>query len=273
MRRGLYHPFPPPGPEERMLLDFAASLRAIEIKDAAIAHISAARLWGAKWLTEPDFRDTWIACDVPRKPRYYPGLRILPSGIAAEDLTVADGLPVSAPARTAVDLARHLAFDPALVAIESLRHRHAITDAQLADVLERCRGWPHIRRARKVIEFSTALSESPLESRFRLAFRCADVPPYRQQVKFRDGNGDERRVDFLFGRRSGVEADGRIKYQTPEDLWEEKRREDALREIGVPLLRLTAPDLRGDPRRLRRRVIDHMIRAGDWIDGVGPVPL
>ncbi len=272
MRRGLYHPFPPPGPEQRMLLEFAAALRAIQIKDAAIAGISAARLWGAQWLHEPGFSDVWVACDVPGKPRYYPGLRVLPAAFPAEDLTRSEGLPVSTPARTAVDLARHLSFDPAVVAIESLRYRYAISDGELAGVLARCRGWPYIRRARRAIEFSGASSESPLESKARLAFYYADVPPYRQQVEFIDAYGVRRRVDFLFGRRSGVETDGRVKYRTPEDLWKEKRRTDGLNEAGVALLRLGASDLRVDPRALRRRIIDHMSRAGDWIDGVGPVP-
>ena len=271
LRRGLYHPFPEPETVERMRLDCAAALRAVDLKDAALAHVTAARLWGAKWLAAPPSSDVWVACDVPGKPRYYPGLRILPSALPAEDVTVVDGLPVSRPARTAVDLARHLAFDPALVVVESLRHLHGIGDAELNATLERCRGWPHIRRARRVIAFSSALSESPLESQARLAFLRAGVPVYRQQVEVRDAYGEQRRLDFVFGRRSGVETDGRVKYQTPEDLWKEKRRADGLHEVGVLLLRLSAADLRGDHRVLRRRIVDHMIRAGDWIDGLGPV--
>lgn len=273
LRRGLYHPLPAPEPDRRMRLDFAAALRALQVKDAVLTHFSAARLWGAKWLHEPADTDVWVACDVPRTPRYYPSLRVVPSKLAAEDLTTIDGLPVSTPARTAVDLARHLTFDPAVVVVESLRHLYKIGDDELSAVLARCSGWPHIRRARRVIEFSSALSESPLESQGRLAFLRADVPTYRQQVEFIDAHGERRRVDFVFGRWSGTETDGRIKYKTPEDLWDEKRRADALHEVGVPLLRLTAADLRVEPRVLRRRIIEHMIRAGDWIEGVGPVEL
>lgn len=271
LRRGLYYPFPDPPATERLRLDCAAALRALDVKDAALAHVSAARLWGAKWRQDPVSSDVWIACDVPGKPRYYPGLRLLPSKLAAEDVTTLDGLPVTTPARTAVDLARHLEFEPAVVVVESLRHLYGIGDAALSAVLERSAGWPHIKRARRVIAFSSALSESPLESEARLAFRRADVPGYRQQAEFLDANGDRRRLDFLFGRRSGVETDGRIKYRTPEDLWEEKRRADALLEAGVHLLRLGAADLHGDPRALRRRIIEHMMRAGDWPEDVGPV--
>ncbi len=272
LRRGLYHPLSPPSdPAVRLRLDCAAAIRAVDIKDAAIAHLTAGRLWGTKWRTEPTDDRIWVACDVPKKPRYYPGLRILPAGLPDEHVTLLDGLPVSTPARTAVDLARHLQFEPGLVAVESLRFQHKITDAEVQAVLDACRGWPHIRRARRTIEFSTDLSESPLESDTRLAFLRAVVPGYRQQVEVVDALGIVRRIDFLFGLRAGVETDGRLKYASAEDLWKEKRRQDALAEVGIPLLRLTAADIYGDPRMLNRRIIDHMIRTGDWIEGVGPV--
>ncbi len=272
VRRGLYHPSPPPlDPKRRMVLDFAAALRAVEAKGAAIAHISAARAWGAKWLTEPSNSDVWVALDVPGTPRYYPGLRILPVGLPAEDLTAFEGLPITTPARTAVDLARHLPFEPAVVVIDSLRYAHQITDAQLAAVLERCHRWPFIRRARRAIEFSIMEAESVLESRFRIRFAQIGLAGSRWQVKVIDGDGVERRIDSVFGKRAGIEVDGRVKYKEPKDLWDEKRREDALRRVGYPLLRLNAEHLRLDPRVLRRMVIDHMISTGDWIEGQGLV--
>jgi hypothetical protein len=272
LRKGLYAPRPVRDPDDRQLLELAAALRALEIKGAAIAHVSAARLWQAKWLVEPKSTDIWVACDVPRTPNYYRGLRILPAGLPIEDVTTYHGLPVSTPARTAVDLARHLAFEPAVVVVDSLRFKYKIADEQLAAVLERCRGWPHIRRARRAIGFSIMEAESPLESRFRIRFAEIETPPCRWQVDVVDANGEKRRLDGLFGRRAGLEIDGRSKYKTPEDLWEEKLREDALRRAGFPLLRLTAGDLRIPPQALLRRIINHMISTGDWIEGEGPVP-
>lgn len=265
LRRGFYAPRPQPiDAREREFLDCVAAIRAIEVKDAAIAHVSAARLWGAKWLVEPDHCEVWVACDVPGRSRHYSGLRILPAGLPAQDVTLRDGLPISTPARTAVDLARHLDFEPAVVVIDSLRFAHKITDAELAAVMERCRGWPHMRRARRAILFSIMEAESPLESQFRIKFARIDLPKSRWQVVIIDANGVPRRVDSVFGKRAGIEIDGRVKYKTPEDLWKEKKREDALREVGVPLLRLTAEDLRSDPRVLRQRIINHRISTGDW---------
>jgi hypothetical protein len=175
-----------------------------------------------------------------------------------------EGLPISTPARTAVDLGRHLAFEPAVVAIDSLRYRHRITDEQLSAVLERCRGWPFVRRARRAIGFSVMNAESPLESRYRVRFAEIGLPPSPWQVEVVDANGELRRVDTIIGVRGGLEIDGRTKYKTPEDLWEEKRREDAIRAVGIPLLRLTADDLHLDNRALKRKIVNFLISTGDW---------
>ena len=55
------------------------------------------------------------------------------------------------------------------------------------------------------------------------------------------------RVDLLDERhRLITEADGRRKYEHPRDLWDEKRREDALREENYSVIRFTMADSR-DP--------------------------
>ena len=63
------------------------------------------------------------------------------------------------------------------------------------------------------------------------------------------------RVDFWW-RHAGVigECDGRLKYTDRADLYAEKRREDALRELGLTVVRWGWQDLRGEAlaRRLRR---------------------
>ncbi|MDQ2782240.1 MAG: hypothetical protein M3Y26_06850, partial [Actinomycetota bacterium] len=41
-----------------------------------------------------------------------------------------------------------------------------------------------------------------------------------------------------------VEFDGRVKYTSQQDLWDEKRREDRIRALGWEVVRLTWADLR-----------------------------
>lgn len=264
IRRGLYLPGPAPtDPKQRYLVDIAAALRAFDRKDAAVAHISAGVVWKADWLHPPDLTDVWLACDVPGKVRSYPGLRILPAGLSDLDVVQVGDWPVSTPARTIVDLARHLGFTAAVVAADSIRRSHQVTDRELADALSRCWRWPYVRRARRVVDFSTTLSESPLESRARVAFAAAGLPAPKLQVLVRDGRGVMRRLDFLFGERTDVEPDGRMKYKDPSVLWRQKERDDGLAEVGVHVLHLTHADITGDPRELARRVRAAMARAGD----------
>jgi very-short-patch-repair endonuclease len=73
------------------------------------------------------------------------------------------------------------------------------------------------------------------------------------------------RVDFLFRKqRTVVEADGRIKYDAPAVLWNEKLREDWLRDMGLEVVRATWAD--GDDRgaSLVARVGRAFERSARW---------
>jgi very-short-patch-repair endonuclease len=71
------------------------------------------------------------------------------------------------------------------------------------------------------------------------------------------------RADFrVVGTRVLVEFDGAVKYADGRraTLFEEKRREDALRREGWVVVRLVWADL-DDPERVRRLVLDAVARA------------
>ena len=55
------------------------------------------------------------------------------------------------------------------------------------------------------------------------------------------------RVDFLWPEHRTIgEFDGRLKYDDPARLWDEKRREDSMRAIGYRFVRWTWADAYGD---------------------------
>jgi len=58
-----------------------------------------------------------------------------------------------------------------------------------------------------------------------------------------------------------VEVDGKLKYTEPEVLWREKRREDALRRMGIEVVRLTWADLMAGAPAVRALVLDAFARA------------
>ncbi len=122
------------------------------------------------------------------------------------------------------------------------------------------RGCPGIGRARRLIASLDPRAESPGESRVRMFFVAWGVP-WVSQVTIRDARGQfVARVDFLVDRWVVVEFDGRMKYDDPQVLWAEKRREDALRALGYEVVRLTWSDL-DHPERVARLIREARGRA------------
>ena len=91
----------------------------------------------------------------------------------------------------------------------------------------------------------------PLETRGRLRIVGSGLPTLELQVEIRTAGRLLGVVDGWFEEAAvAVEFDGRIKYaepwrgRSPEDvLWDEKRREDELRALGIRVVRVTDADL------------------------------
>lgn len=116
-----------------------------------------------------------------------------------------------------------------------------MTSDALAAAVERGVGRPGNGDARRVVEFADGGAESPGESRSRVALRRAGFPAPVLQHRVIG-----TRTDFYWEEFATVaEFDGRIKYgrllrpgQEPGDaVFEEKRREDALRDEGLKVAR------------------------------------
>ncbi|MEO8829682.1 type IV toxin-antitoxin system AbiEi family antitoxin domain-containing protein [Lapillicoccus sp.] len=119
------------------------------------------------------------------------------------------------------------------------------------------------RRARQMTELVDPRSESVGETRTRLLLVSAGMP-VRSQVKVVDRGAVLARVDLLVGERVVVEFDGAVKYaddRTGRVLFDEKRREDRLRELGFEVVRVTWADL-AYPERLLQRVRVALVRVG-----------
>ncbi|WP_227980782.1 hypothetical protein [Nocardia spumae] len=87
------------------------------------------------------------------------------------------GLVVTSPARTVVDLARTLAFEPAVVVGDALSRDFGISAADLAHELEAARGRRGVHAARRVIGFLDAGSRGVSHSRARVLLRHLGFPP------------------------------------------------------------------------------------------------
>lgn len=193
------------------------------------------------------------------------------------DVTRIDGIRVTTVARTLIDLARTLSLRSAVVAADSALHQGLVTADGLAAQLRAARTSRGIPRARRALALVDGRSESPGETLTRLALGSHGMTPPELQLEICDEFG------ILIGRSdlgypdAGilVEFDGRVKYQkllrpgeSPLDaILREKRREEALTELGWLVIRVVWSDLR-DPRaladRVRRAIADRrkLVAAG-----------
>lgn len=206
--------------------------------------------------------------------------------IPEEDIVEMHGLRVTSPLRTALDLARGLPLaegliplDAALrsailitvppsglpddVAVESLSHqRDAHLEAE--EVLARMRYLHGARHARLALSQASPMAESPAESASRGHLLLAGIVPLGLQVRVLDGDGVERRVDFLLAKGLAGEVDGFVKYEGEggrQALRKEKRRDLALQRGGTFSVRWSAEEAfwksRNVIRVVRHALISH----------------
>jgi hypothetical protein len=170
-----------------------------------------------------------------------PGVRVHVAALPAGHVTVRDGIRVTTVARTVVDLARTSSFPAGVVAADSALHARLTTKNELRAVLADCVRWPGLAQARLVVEFSDGLSESPLESISRVAFREQGIPPPEPQAWVgEDDQGVIGRVDFLWRKSATIgEADGAVKYADPQRAIQQLQRDARLRKAGFEVVHFT----------------------------------
>jgi hypothetical protein len=243
-------------------LGIAAALGAIS-PGAVASHWSAARLLGVQTLVA--IQTTWVT----RPPTSRNGRHILPcvveraAALPPHHVTLIDGLPSTSAARTVVDLARMSTLEGGVVSADSALRMGLTTSEELLAVGTECRSWPGGVRALRAVAFANALAESPLESVSRVAFARMGLPTPELQVEIRDAAGIVGRLDFYWNaQRTAGEADGRSKYDDAQVLWDEKRREDRLRETGLEVVRWSSNDINDRPNSVHERVLAAFRRGG-----------
>ncbi len=214
------------------------------------SHESAAVAWGLPTWRTP--RVTHIRQGSRPSSRRDP--RVLRHGgfVDPDLLTTVHGLPVTGLTLTLVDCARTLpALDALVVADAALRAGADLGDA-LA-MLGSLRGHAGVARARGVIELADEGAESAGETATRFVLLRDGLPRPQTQIPV------VTRLGTFWGDLGWeewkllVEYDGRPKYRSTEDLIREKRRQDALVEMGWRTVRVVKEDLRASAQ-LRARV-------------------
>lgn len=250
VRRGVYLPSDDPRLDDavaRHVLDVRAAARHLS-PDAVVSHVSAAVLHGLTLWDVPLDRVhvTRKRCSGGRRTDV---LHLHTAGLGEDEIVEVDGLAVTSVPRTLADLARTRPFEHALVTVDAALHRNPATAPALADAVARSAGRKGSPRARRVAAAADGRAESPGETRSRLAIARARLPQPTLQHEVPELRV---RTDFYWEEfRTVGEFDGKVKYgrglrpgEDPgEAVYREKRREDALRDLGLKVVRWTWDEL------------------------------
>lgn len=244
---------------KQLLVDEAALVVCDD--GTVLSHSAAARRWGiALYGTDDGLTHvTRLRQHDRRLSRIQAGIKHHCGHLDAAEIVTVRGAAVTDLARTCLDVAAEFGYHPGLVATDAalrLGLRHPDLVARLGTVRHDARA---AVRARVVADCDPG-AESPLETLGRILLRSMGIADLRTQYEVRLTDGRRAFLDLYSpSLRHGFECDGRTKYRdqigrngklvTGESvLWAEKRREDAIRAIGIGLSRIYWPDPMTDAR-------------------------
>lgn len=149
-----------------------------------------------------------------------------------EDWQTIDGVRVTTPLRTAVDLACELSRRDALAALDALSRRCGMTVADMNLLLGRYRRRRGVIQARELVQLTDPRAESTGESWARLEIHDRELPPPEPQFWVRIDGVATYRLDLAYPKaKVVVEYDGVEFHSGPRREQDEERR-DWLRRHG-----------------------------------------
>jgi very-short-patch-repair endonuclease len=237
LHRGVYQVGPIAAPYGRQM----AALLATG-SDAALSHHSAAAIWGLRADREGDVHVT-----IPRgRGASRPGIRVHRS--ASLNAAVRDGLRLTTPARTLLDLATHLPQHDLERAVEQAIVLGLATDKEIARQCEQ--GRRGAAKLRQALLTEPGLTRSELERRLRRLIRAARLPPPVTNVRVAGWE-----VDLLWReQRLVVEVDG-FAFHASRQAFERDRRRDAdLVAAGYRVVRFTWRQIVREPEAVIARL-------------------
>lgn len=203
-----------------------------------LAGRSAAAMHGTKWL------DPRLPAEILHDNRHAPvRLSVWTDAIDDRDVMTIDGIPVTTPERTAVDMARRYRFDAAIASVDALAnaaHMRPSDIRQLADKYPSARGMP---RARRVLQLVDPGAESPKETWLRLLVIRHGFPPPETQIPVYNEYGVLVAVlDMGWrDRKLALDYDGEH-HRDPIRFNKDIRRHDEVTELGWVDVRVTSCD-------------------------------
>jgi hypothetical protein len=197
-----------------------------------------------------------------------PGVRLRPTAnLAVHQRTGAPlghvaGRLVTAPAWTAVEVARTLRRPRALATLDAALHRGVCTRGELGSAIDEQKGRRGIVKIRELIEHADGRAESPMESEARLVFIDGGLPKPVLQYEILDRCGDLWRVDFAWPSAMVVaEYESMQWHANAASLKHDRIKLARLQECGYSVVPIVVDDVRRRPSDLVGRIFYHLGRA------------
>ncbi|HEX5534156.1 MAG TPA: type IV toxin-antitoxin system AbiEi family antitoxin [Actinomycetales bacterium] len=190
---------------------------------------------------------------VPKRP----GLVAYEAVLPAEDIGIVDGVPVTTPDRTALDLARHSKVFMGLAVLDAFGNAKLIDVEALRERVVALKGQRGIAQARRLLALHDPRAESFGESWLRLRAIDAGFPRPDLQIWMTDDNGfGTYRLDLGWpALRVAVEYDGEEFHSSPDHrLRDAHRRADLARRWGWHCMGVGKGEVLGQSLRLEKGI-------------------
>jgi len=173
--------------------------------------------------------------------------------LSERDVMILDGLKVTTPLRTALDLGCGLPRHRALGVIDQFMRKHGLSLEMLRIELPRYAGRRGVVQLRALVQVADPRSESMRESWIRLDIIDAGLPAPELQHWIEIDGVPTYRLDLAYPKhRVAIEYDGEeFHRRTPEQIEHDQERRDWLCAHGWTVIVVTKTDL-GEPERWLR---------------------
>ncbi|ORA31503.1 type IV toxin-antitoxin system AbiEi family antitoxin domain-containing protein [Mycobacterium aquaticum] len=239
--------------------DTACRLRALDLLAATPivgCMNTAAQIYGFD--TDPDGRTHILD----------PGVRVRPS----PDLMVhqrigaplkkVEGRLLTAPAWTAIEMARTLRRPRTLATLDAALRSGSCSKAELENALKEQRGRRGVVKVRELLPYADARAESPMESEMRLVFIDWGLPTPELQYEIHDLHGQLWRVDFAWpDYRVAAEYDSVDWHANPDAFKHDRIKTARLQEVRWTTVPAVVDDVRRFPVELCARIYRLFDRA------------
>jgi hypothetical protein len=161
--------------------------------------------------------------------------------LSPRDLMVIDGVLVTTPLRTALDLGCRLNRYDAIAALDAFMRKFGLTHAQMGRELRRYRRRRGVVQLRQLVPLADPRAESPRESWTRLAIADSNLPLPELQFWVKEHGVPIFRLDHAYPKsRIAVEYDGEDFHDSSEEQREADRaRRTWLRDRGWTVIVVT----------------------------------